>query len=150
MPSSPLVISRRTERTRKNPTWLKAKLIRAKQAPVVLTGGITSEAEDEELELLNDWVEAQGLPRGVLAFDFADEVSGEQKAVFDLAWPNGIQEELSQPVVILLNESTETLALASRAGFRCFTATQDFKDYVERDILASEGQSVPAAAIQGN
>jgi hypothetical protein len=70
--------------------------------------------------------------------------------VFDLAWPNGIQEELSQPVVILLNESTETLALASRAGFRCFTATQDFKDYVERDILASEGQSVPAAAIQGN
>ena len=90
------------------------------QAPVVVAGGITSEAEEEELEVLNDWVEAQELPRGVLAFDFADQVSGEQKAVFDLAWPNGIQEELSQPVAVLLNENSETLALASRAGFRCF------------------------------
>jgi hypothetical protein len=36
-PSSPLVISLRGDRTRKNPIWLKAKLIKAKQAPVVLT-----------------------------------------------------------------------------------------------------------------
>ena len=105
---------------------------------------------EEELEILNDWVEAQGLPRGVLAFDFADQVSGEQKAVFDLAWPNGIQEELSQPVAVLLNENSETLALASRAGFRCFTAAQDFKDYVEKDILAGEGQGVPVAATGTN
>ena len=67
-------------------------------------GGITSEEEEEQLEALNDWMEAQGLPRGVLAYDFADAATGEQKAVFDLAWPNGIQEELSQPVAVLLNE----------------------------------------------
>jgi hypothetical protein len=129
--------------------WL-AWAAKPAEAPVVLVGGITSEAEEEELEILNDWVEAQGLPRGVLAFDFADQVSGEQKAVFDLAWPNGIQEELSQPVAVLLNENSETLALASRAGFRCFTAAQDFKDYVEKDILAGEGQGVPAAATGTN
>lgn len=122
--------------------WL-AWAAKPAEAPVVVAGGITSEAEEEELEVLNDWVEAQGLPRGVLAFDFADQVSGEQKAVFDLAWPNGIQEELSQPVAVLLNENSETLALASRAGFRCFTAAQDFKDYVEKDILAGEGQGGP-------
>lgn len=122
--------------------WL-AWAAKPTEASVVLVGGITSEAEEEELEILNDWMEAQGLPRGVLAFDFADEVSGEQKAVFDLAWPNGIQEELSQPVVVLLNENSETLALASRAGFRCFTAGQEFKDYVEKDILAGEGQGGP-------
>ena len=51
-------------------------------------------------------MEAQGLPRGVVAYDFADPQSGEQKAVFDLAWPNGIQEELSQPVAVLLNEDS--------------------------------------------
>ena len=129
--------------------WL-AWAAKPAEAPVVLVGGITSEAEEEELEILNDWVEAQGLPRGVLAFDFADQVSGEQKAVFDLAWPNGIQEELSQPVAVLLNENSETLALASRAGFLCFTAAQDFKDYVEKDILAGEGQGVPAAATGTN
>lgn len=129
--------------------WL-AWAAKPAEAPVVLVGGITSEAEEEELEILNDWVEAQGLPRGVLAFDFADQVSGEQKAVFDLAWPNGIQEELSQPVAVLLNENSETLALASRAGFRCFTAAQDFKDYVEKDILAGEGPGLPAAATGTN
>ncbi len=122
--------------------WL-AWAAKPAQAPVVVAGGITSEAEEEELEVLNDWVVAQGLPPGVLAFDFADQVSGEQKAVFDLAWPSGIQEELSQPVAVLLNENSETLALASRAGFRCFTAAQEFKDYVEKDILAAEGQGGP-------
>jgi hypothetical protein len=38
-----------------------------------------------------------------------------------LAWPNGIQKELSQPVAVLLNEGTDTIAIASRAGYRCFT-----------------------------
>lgn len=53
-------------------------------------GGITSEAEEEELHAINDWVQSQGLPRGVVAFDLADPQSGEQRAVFDLAWPNGL------------------------------------------------------------
>ena len=106
--------------------------------PVVTaaSGGITSEEEEDQLEAINDWMEARGLPRGVLAFDFADAATGEQKAVFDLAWPNGIQEELSQPVVVLLNETTETIGIASQTGYRCFTSIGDFRRYVETDILA--------------
>jgi hypothetical protein len=42
-------------------------------------------------------------------------------ALFDLAWPNGIQEELSQPVAVLLNEGAKTIATASQAGYRCFS-----------------------------
>jgi hypothetical protein len=119
--------------------WMEGVAKAAEAVPTVsVAGGIAVEAEEEELEALNDWVEGQGLPRGVLAFDFADEASGRQQAVFDLAWPNGIQEELTQPVAVLLNESPETLALASRAGFRCFTTGQDFKDYVQKEILANE------------
>jgi hypothetical protein len=68
--------------------------------------------------------------------------------VFDLAWPNGIQEELSQPVAVLLNETTETLALANRAGFRCFTTAPGFRDYVQQEILANEdGQNAMAPVI---
>lgn len=99
-------------------------------------GGITSEEEEQQLEAINVWVEEQGLPRGVMAFDFADAATGEQRAVFDLAWPNGIQEGLSQPVAILLNESAETIMIASQAGYRCFTNTAEFRRYVESDILA--------------
>lgn len=105
-------------------------------AGTVVIGGITSEEEEEQLETINDWVEQQGLPRGLLAYDFADAATGEQKAVFDLAWPHGIQEELSQPVAVLLNESTETICIASQAGYRCFTGIEEFRRYVENDILA--------------
>jgi len=101
-------------------------------------GGITSEEEEEQLEDLNDWIEAQGLPRGVLAYDFADSATGQQKAVFDLAWPSGIQEELSQPVAVLLNEGNDVIAIASQAGYRCFTATGEFRRYVESEILVLE------------
>jgi hypothetical protein len=107
-------------------------------SPIVVSEGITSEAEEEALEELNQWISAQGLPRGILSYDFADPVSGEEKAVLDLAWPNGIQEELSQPVAVLLNESAETLSVASQAGFRCFTETDEFKKYVQTEILAVE------------
>jgi hypothetical protein len=34
-----------------------------------------------------------------------------------------------------LNEGEDTLALASAAGFRCFTNAESFKDYVSREIL---------------
>jgi hypothetical protein len=101
-----------------------------------VTGGITSEEEEEQLEAINDWMEQQGLPRGVLSYDFADAATGEQKAVFDLAWPSGIQEELSQPVAVLLNESAETISIASQAGYRCFTGMEEFRRYVEHEILS--------------
>ena len=101
-----------------------------------VTGGTTSEAEEAELGALNDWVESEGLPRGVVAYDFADPLTGQQKAVFDLAWPNGLQEELSQPVVVLLNEDAATMALASQAGFRCFTSGESFRHYVTTEVLA--------------
>ena len=67
-----------------------------------------------------------------------DAAGGEQKAVFDLAWPGGLQQELSQPVAVLLNESVETVALASQAGFRCFTDVEEFKRYVEAEVLVLE------------
>jgi hypothetical protein len=98
-------------------------------------GGITSEDEEAQLETLNNWVEAKGLPRGILPFDIADLQTGEQIAVLDLAWPNGIQEELSQPVAVLLNEDSATIAIASQAGFRCFTDVVAFRRYVEADVV---------------
>jgi len=113
--------------------WLEGRVHIEKPLPVV--GGITSHAEEEALEALNAWVEAKGLPPGEIAFDFADPESGVQKAVFDLAWPNGIQEELSQPVAVLLDESAETIALASQGGYRCFTTAEDFKGYIQKEIL---------------
>lgn len=98
-------------------------------------GGITSEEEESQLEEVNGWILSVGLPPGLIAYELADPESGEQKAVFDLAWPNGIQEELSQPVAVLLNEDAATIGIASQAGFRCFTDVSSFRKYVENEIL---------------
>jgi len=119
--------------------WLEgaAKLMEV-LVPVAVAGGIISETEEEDLAALNNWVEAQGLPRGQMPFEYTDPNTGEQRAVFDLAWPEGLQQGLTQPVAVLLNEGAETLALASSAGFRCFTSVPAFNDYVAREILSQE------------
>jgi hypothetical protein len=131
-------LNRRMEELLHGDTRWLAGPTAAMPAVVAVGGGITSEEEEGQLEALNDWMEAQGLPRGLLAYDFADASTGEQKAVLDLAWPNGIQEELSQPVIVLLNGSTETIGIASQSGYRCFTTTEKFRRYVESEILVLE------------
>jgi len=103
--------------------------------PVRVVGGISGPDEEEELETLNAWMVEQGLPEGEMSYDYADSETGQQRALFDLVWPDGIQKELSQPVAVLLNEPAETIAVANRAGFRCFTNTADFRQYVEDEIL---------------
>ncbi len=117
--------------------WLAGAAAVVPLSPVV-SGGVTSEEEEDRLDALNDWMDAKGLPRGVLAYDHADPATGQQKAVLDLAWPSGIQEELSQPVAVLLNEEPEVLAVASQAGFRCFTSMAEFQKYVLAEVLADE------------
>ncbi len=121
--------------------WLEgpAAAVEAPRA-VEVVGGISGPDEEEELEALNAWMIERGLPAGELSYDYADPETGVQQAVFDLVWPNGIQKELSQPVAVLLNEPAETIAIANRAGFRCFTAADQFKQYVEEEILVEEAQ----------
>ena len=116
--------------------WLSGPAAALPQESIETVGGITSEEEEAELMALNAWMAEQSLPLGTLSYDFADPATGEQLAVFDLAWPSGIQAELSQPVAVLLNEEPATLALASAAGFRCFTSPSAFRSYVEREILS--------------
>lgn len=117
------------------PEWFaEPGLEKREDAPVAL-GGISSEAEERELVALNEWLTEQKLPRGQLAFDHADEATGAQRAVFDLAWPEGLQPGLTGPVAVLLNETAEVLAIANAAGYRCFTSGAAFRRYVENEIL---------------
>ena len=44
----------------------------------------------------------------------------------------GVQFELSEPVAVLLDETSELISLASSGGLRCFTSTAAFKAYVGR------------------
>ena len=72
----------------------------------------------------------------------ADPETGDPLAVLDLAWPNGLQEGLSAPVTLLIDEDAEVEEIANRCGFRFFTSPDAFRAYVERRILASSEPSL--------
>ena len=104
-------------------------------------GGVESDEEEAELLAVNDWVVEQGLPEGDYLHEVTDEGTGEPLAIFDLAWPNGLQAELSGPVAVLIDEGPELLAMANDHGFQYFTSVDAFRRYVERDVLAlDDGQ----------
>jgi len=117
--------------------WISEAVRPAAPPPVVVevAGGVASVEEEAELHALNAWVVEQGFAEGDISFDHSDPETGNQIAIFDLAWPNGLQEELSEPVAVLLNETDDTVALASAAGFRCFRSAAAFKEYVTKEML---------------
>jgi hypothetical protein len=101
-----------------------------------VVGSIDSEEEEQELLQLNEWIQDQGLPAGNISHELSDPEKGYPIAVFDVAWPNGLQKGLSQPVAVLLNEGPAVYACANRLGFKYFTEVDAFKDYVLTEILA--------------
>ncbi len=119
------------------PTFEPAAPILARERPAV-PGAIASEDEERALRECHDIIVAQGLPEGEWSYEVADPETGEPLAILDLAWPDGLQEGLSQPVALLLDEAPETLEAASRAGFRFFTEEAHFLSYVRQEILAGE------------
>jgi hypothetical protein len=107
---------------------------------------VAAAPEDEEEQILAcmEWVAERGLPEPEVEYEVADGTTGEPRAVFDVAWPAGLQVGFSPPVAILLNEPRELEEAANTAGYRFFTTIGEFKDYVLRDILAES--EVPRAS----
>lgn len=106
------------------------------RAKPVIPGGVESDKEEQLLREVNAWVVAQGLPEGEYMYELTDPSTGEPTAIIDLAWPNGLQEGLSQPAALLIGEGDDTEAAANRAGYRYFTNVEDFRFYIAREILA--------------
>ena len=107
-------------------------------AQATIPGGISDQAEEELLLKTNIWITEQGLPEGELLYELSHPATGAVMALLDLAWPDGLQTGLSDPVALLIDEDVETLEAASEGGFRCFTDLPTFKSYVEQEILALE------------
>ena len=101
-----------------------------------IPGGIEGPDEEGLIHQLNEWVVEQGLPPGQVSYELVSPESGRSMAVLDLAWPNGMQVGLSDPVAVLLNEGPELLKIVNDRGFRYFTDMSRFRTYVERHVLA--------------
>ncbi|MGY2896779.1 GmrSD restriction endonuclease domain-containing protein [Deinococcus sp. UYEF24] len=100
------------------------------------------DGEQDLLEDVNTWVQARTLPAGILRHELVS-ADGQQLAVLDLAWPEGLQEGLSQPVALIIDEPEETLAIASQAGYQLFTDRASFQNYVEHSVLGDAAKFTP-------
>lgn len=106
--------------------------------PQEVPGGVGGPDEEAELESVRSWLDDHRLPQGEIAYQHRDTESDLPTVVLDLAWPTGLQEGLSQPVCLLLNESADVVAAASAAGYRCFTTSESLIEYVEREVLGEQ------------
>ena len=97
-----------------------------------------SEEEERLIKGCNDWVIGQGLSEGEYMYELVDEETGEQLAIVDLAWPNGLQEGLSKPVALLIDEGPETESAVNKAGYTYFTSEESLKQYIQTEVMASE------------
>ncbi|MCY4164169.1 MAG: DUF262 domain-containing protein [bacterium] len=96
--------------------------------------GIEDIAEEETFKEINQWLRRLELPEGQIEYEISHPDTGQPLAILDLAWPNGLQEGLSEPVALLLDEQPATLQIAADYGFRHFTNADAFKHYVESDV----------------
>ncbi len=102
---------------------------------VSIPGSIDSDDEKSVLLGCMLWMEEQGLPIGEFEYELIDDETKDVLAVFDLAWPSGIQEGKSQPTALLIDEPQRALQIAQQQGYVCFTDAEHFKEYVMREIL---------------
>ena len=101
-------------------------------------GAHIDEEEEADLRSVQQWLDEIGLSRGEIAFDIPSQAIESELLSLDLAWPDGVQLYRSDRVALLLNEEPGVFASANAAGFRCFDNSEQFKRYVEREVLSSE------------
>lgn len=93
-----------------------------------INGKILADAEDIILDV-SYWMKEKGLFEGIINYELVDE-AGNLLMIIDIAWPQGIQTELSEPVALLLDESEQNHKIANEHGYRYFTSSDEFKTFV--------------------
>ena len=91
-------------------------------------------SEEEEIEEVSAWMTSVGLNEGTTNHELLGE-DGTVAAIIDLAWPQGIQKGLSEPIALLLNETAETQAIVSKHGYRYYTSVDELKEYIQSTYL---------------
>lgn len=106
-------------------------------AAVLSTAGrVGVDEEESALDRLNDWLLQQSLVPGQPGSRLEDD--SQDEAGLDLAWPDGVQEELSDAVALVLEPTQGVLSRANKAGYRCYTSIEEFRRYVTESILGQD------------
>ena len=102
-------------------------------APAAVVGGISSEEEEAQLEACPERLDGgAGASPWHVVLRLRRHGDGGTESGVRPGLARRHSGGLSQPVVVLLNEGAETIAIASQAGFRCFTTAAEFSGTFRR------------------
>lgn len=97
--------------------------------------GVEGDEESRSVAEARAWVTKLRLADGVENYELLDAETGELLAILDLAWPDGLQVGLTEPVALLLNEPPKVERAAVSCGFRCFSSADALRYHVETQFL---------------
>ncbi|HEU5376329.1 MAG TPA: DUF262 domain-containing protein, partial [Ktedonobacteraceae bacterium] len=98
-----------------------------------LTEGVitVSGEEEDELQDLLSWANANGFAKPELNFEVNDPNTGEVLTIVNAAWPKGLQEDYSQPIALILDVDDQKAAILNQSGYRFFTSIEMIRGYLK-------------------
>lgn len=85
---------------------------------------------DEALSGLSDWLAERGYERGAANFGAC---SMSKTVIVDLAWPDGLQTGLGEPVALMVDSGPEERSFVTKLGYHVFETPEDLMAFVEND-----------------
>lgn len=93
--------------------------------------------EEPELKQLLGWLEEQNLPRPQLQITLSHPETGEELAVADAAWPEGLQEGYSRPVAFFMEEDHQAERYLRDLNYLVFYEAEALKRYIEKQMAVT-------------
>ena len=78
-------------------------------------------------------MEEKGFPGGEINYEL--KINDNDSIIIDLAWPDGIQRNLTEPIAIMLDEEKNNKNIVNLNKYRVFDDIELFKDYVISNYL---------------
>jgi hypothetical protein len=91
----------------------------------------TGELVDPEITELLRWVAEREFAAPRIDLEIVDPETQVPIVEADLAWPNGVQEGLSDPVAFELDAGESVVTHLQSIGYRCFTTSESLRRYLE-------------------
>jgi hypothetical protein len=111
---------------------------------IPVPGGIADDEEEAALQSLNDWAQENGLASGTFNYELYAETDQPPICRIDLAWPDGLQTGMGNPVALMLGEDEHTAALASQQNYQVFEDCDALKNWITRNMLEEPSPAVGA------
>jgi hypothetical protein len=103
-------------------------------------------SESQQIAELREWLVENLFDAGKTSVEIP-ATGNHPSVVLDVAWPSGVQPELTEPVALLIDESVEVWNAAAAYGYRVFVSAEALRDYCQTLLFT---QGLAPASVSGS